>query len=51
LTFYEIIKDDWEKLLDDYQDERGWDIETGIPTEKTLIECGLEDVAKDLKFR
>jgi aldehyde:ferredoxin oxidoreductase len=37
--------------LDDYYDERGWDIKTGIPTEETLLELGLEDVAKDLKKR
>jgi aldehyde:ferredoxin oxidoreductase len=46
-----LSKEDCEKLLDDYYDERGWDAETGIPTEKTLIDCGLEDVAKDLKRR
>lgn len=46
-----LSREDCEKLLDDYYDERGWDIETGIPTEKTLIETGLEDVATDLKKR
>ena len=44
-----LNKEDCEKLLDDYYDERGWDIETGIPTEKTLGDLGLEDVAEDLK--
>lgn len=44
-----LSKEDCENLLDDYYDERGWDIKTGIPTEKTLEEMGLEDVAKDLK--
>jgi aldehyde:ferredoxin oxidoreductase len=44
-----LSRKDCEKLLDDYYDERGWDIETGIPTEKTLKDFGLEDVAKDLK--
>lgn len=44
-----LSKEDCEKLLDDYYDERGWDIETGIPTEKTLKDFGLEDVAEDLK--
>jgi len=43
--------EDCEKLLDDYYDERGWDTETGIPAENTLIDCSLEDVAKDLKTR
>jgi aldehyde:ferredoxin oxidoreductase len=46
-----LSKEDCEKLLDDYYDERGWDMETGIPTEKTLIKTGLEDVAKDLRKR
>ncbi len=44
-----LSREDCEQLLDDYYDERGWDIETGIPTEKTLIEYDLEEVAKDLK--
>ncbi len=46
-----LAKEDCEKLLDDYYDERGWDIETGIPTEKSLVDCGLEDVGRDLKRR
>lgn len=44
-----LDKKDCERLLDDYYDERGWDIETGIPTEKTLVDSGLEDVANDLR--
>jgi aldehyde:ferredoxin oxidoreductase len=44
-----LSRKDCEKLLDDYYDERGWDIKTGIPTEKTLDDLGLEEVAKDLK--
>jgi aldehyde:ferredoxin oxidoreductase len=46
-----LTREDCEKLLDDYYDERGWDIKTGIPTYKTLVELDLEDVAKDLKKR
>jgi aldehyde:ferredoxin oxidoreductase len=46
-----LSKEDCEKLLDDYYEERGWDIQTGIPTEKTLTESGLQEVAKDLKKR
>ncbi len=30
------------QLLDDYYDERGWDIQTGIPTSQKLKELGLE---------
>jgi len=46
-----LSREDCNKLLNDYYDERGWDIETGIPTEKTLLDCGLGVVAKDLKKR
>lgn len=46
-----LSREDCKKLLEDYYDERGWDIKTSIPTEKTLNELGLEDVAKDLKKR
>jgi aldehyde:ferredoxin oxidoreductase len=46
-----LTREDCQKLLDDYYDERGWDIKTGIPTKDTLLELGLGDVAKDLKKR
>lgn len=46
-----LSREDCEQLLDDYYDERGWDVETGIPTEETLRELGLADVARDLKKR
>ncbi|MGD8985858.1 MAG: aldehyde ferredoxin oxidoreductase C-terminal domain-containing protein [Desulfobacteraceae bacterium] len=46
-----LSKEDCQNLLNDYYDERGWDTKTGIPTEKTLVKTGLEDVAKDLKDR
>ena len=46
-----LSRQDCEKLLDDYYDERGWDIRTGIPTEKGLLERDLADVAKDLNSR
>ena len=44
-----LSKEDCERLLDDYYDERGWSTETGIPTGETLTGLGLEDVAKDLR--
>jgi aldehyde:ferredoxin oxidoreductase len=43
-----LTADDLEKLLDDYYDERGWDIQTGLPTGEKLVELGLEDIADDL---
>jgi aldehyde:ferredoxin oxidoreductase len=41
----------FSRLLDEYYESRGWDVETGIPLEKTLTEVGLEDVARDLRRR
>jgi aldehyde:ferredoxin oxidoreductase len=46
-----LTAEDLEKMLDDYYDERGWDIETGIPTREKLEELGLEDTADDLAER
>lgn len=40
---------DIEKLLDDYYEERGWDIQRGIPTKEKLISLGLKDIAADFE--
>ena len=37
-----LTKEDIEKILDDYYEERGWDIEKGLPTKEKLVELGLE---------
>ncbi len=37
--------DEW---LDEYYEERGWDIETGRPNKNKLISLGLADVASNL---
>jgi aldehyde:ferredoxin oxidoreductase len=42
---------EFEKAKDEYYALRGWDIQTGIPTEKTLVDLGLEDIAEDFKKR
>jgi len=34
-----------ERMLDNYYDEHGWDINTGIPTRKKLAELELEEFA------
>jgi aldehyde:ferredoxin oxidoreductase len=34
-----------ERVLDDYYEERGWDVERGVPTRQRLAELGLEDFA------
>ncbi|MHA1262552.1 MAG: aldehyde ferredoxin oxidoreductase family protein [Candidatus Freyarchaeota archaeon] len=52
LDYYEkveITRDIAYGLLDDYYDERGWDVEKGVPTKEKLIELGLRDVAEDLE--
>jgi aldehyde:ferredoxin oxidoreductase len=44
-----LTREDFEKILDNYYDERGWDIESGIPSRWKLEELGMEDVADDLE--
>ena len=44
-----LTAEDLEKVLDDYYEERGWDIETGIPTKAKLIELELGDIVEDLE--
>lgn len=38
-----------ERMLNEYYTLRGWDLETGYPTRKKLVELGLDYVAKDLE--
>ena len=37
----DLAREDVDRLLDDYYDERGWDKKTSLPTEKKLKELGL----------
>jgi aldehyde:ferredoxin oxidoreductase len=37
-----LTREDVSKLIDDYYDERGWDVTTGAPTPQKLKELGLE---------
>ena len=39
----------WNAMLDEYYSLLGWEIETGIPTRKTLETLGLAGVAGDLE--
>jgi aldehyde:ferredoxin oxidoreductase len=39
----------WEIIKDRFYEERGWDLETGWPTEKKLRDLDLADVAEELK--
>jgi len=36
-------------MLNDYYNLMGWDSKTGKPFKRTLVESGLEDVAKALR--
>ncbi len=38
-----------EKLLDDYYAERGWDLESGVPTESKLTELELTSTARKMR--
>jgi aldehyde:ferredoxin oxidoreductase len=46
-----VSRAEFHSLLDDYYNERGWDVERGIPTKAKLKEMGLEYVAQDLLGR
>jgi aldehyde:ferredoxin oxidoreductase len=45
-----ISKDELNKMLDEYYEDRGWDIKTGAPTRKKLMELGLKYVADAMKL-
>lgn len=42
-------KEDLKLMLDEYYAARGWDIDSGIPSEKKLAELNLKYVSKTLK--
>ena len=39
-----LAQETWEKMLDDFYTERGWDVKTSVPSEGKLKELGLDDV-------
>jgi len=43
-----LTREDVERFLDDYYDERGYDKQSGLPTRRKLGELGLEDLASGL---
>jgi aldehyde:ferredoxin oxidoreductase len=43
-----ISKEDLKVMLDEYYTLRGWDLNTGIPNRKKLVELGLDYVADQL---
>ncbi|MEM2926358.1 MAG: aldehyde ferredoxin oxidoreductase N-terminal domain-containing protein [Candidatus Bathyarchaeia archaeon] len=44
-----LDEEKFRRLLEEYYQLRGWDVETGIPTKRKLEELGLRDVAEGLK--
>ena len=42
-----LTRDDVERMLDDYYDERGWTQEQGIPSRETLARLGLSDLIEE----
>ena len=46
-----LDREKFEELKDQYYKLRGWEVETGHPTEEKLNELGLQNIAVDLKKR
>ncbi|RJP25369.1 MAG: hypothetical protein C4520_02520 [Candidatus Abyssobacteria bacterium SURF_5] len=44
-----LTRADIERLLDDYYEERGWDIKTGCPSRNKLEQLGFDYVVKGLE--
>lgn len=44
-----LDKESFNRMLDDYYRLRGWDIETGIPTQEKLEYLGLKYISEELK--
>jgi aldehyde:ferredoxin oxidoreductase len=42
-----VNEDDCHAMLDEYYDEREWDVSKGIPTKEKLIKLGLHDYIQD----
>ena len=46
-----LDEEKFSRLLDEYYQNTGWDVATGIPLKETLEAYGLGDVAQDLRRR
>jgi aldehyde:ferredoxin oxidoreductase len=44
-----LTKEDVDRLLDDYYEERGWDLKTGRPTKERLERLGLTGYEEEVK--
>lgn len=38
-----LSREDLEQMVKDYYEERGWDVQKGVPRKEKLVELGLED--------
>lgn len=45
---HRLMRSDWDKLLDEYYTLNGWDIKTSWPTEASLEELDLGEIAQKL---
>jgi aldehyde:ferredoxin oxidoreductase len=45
---YTLDHGEFEKMMDEYYQYRGWDLKTGIPTKAKLEELGLGDIAGEI---
>jgi aldehyde:ferredoxin oxidoreductase len=48
LAGWKIDLEKWNKMLDEYYELHGWDRKTSFPMRKSLVDLGLETVARDL---
>jgi aldehyde:ferredoxin oxidoreductase len=44
----DVLPEDTARILDSYYEEKGWDLETGIPTASKLEELGLRELIADI---
>jgi aldehyde:ferredoxin oxidoreductase len=46
-----VTREMMDRMLNEYYELRGWDLETGVPKGETLDKLGLQDVKEELKKR
>jgi aldehyde:ferredoxin oxidoreductase len=46
-----VVREEFEKMKDEYYQLRGWDVATGLQSRAKLEELGLRDIADDLEQR
>lgn len=47
---YRCEKENWDRMLDAFYELHGWDRETGLQTRTSLMELGMENVARELEM-